>query len=70
MICLQATGSHRMQVPQRLPEAGLPGSMDRKGSTPARPNDAVRSYMKSSSQFSSRSWLLDAAMFSSLKRSS
>ena len=28
------------------------------------------SHMKSSSQFSSRSWLLDPAMFSSVKRSS
>lgn len=33
-------------------------------------NYSIGSYMKSSSQFSSRSWLLDAAMFSSLKRSS
>lgn len=61
---------HRMAVSQCLPEAGLSAPMDRKDSTSARPNDAVRSYMKSSSQFSSRSWLLDAAMFSSLKISS
>lgn len=33
-------------------------------------NGPTGSYMKSSSQFSSRSWLLDPAMFSSLKISS
>lgn len=67
---LAGYGLHRMAVSQCLPEAGLSALMDRKDSTSARPNDAVRSYMKSSSQFSSRSWLLDAAMLSSLKRSS